>query len=230
MFTISQSYTFEEILKKSRFIGFIAPCENEHAVIAELKNQHLLHPHANHIAFAYRLKTDNGIIYRLNDAGEPSGTAGKPIFQHLEGKNLINTLAVVIRYFGGVKLGAGGLTRAYSHAVKQAIELATLHPHIEMTTLKFTLDYEQFQLFEYALKKSRRKNCRTKFCRSNPINSKTSHQGRNCVIFFPVSFVFSLFTRGSSCKKYVLAQQLKKGFLCCHYLLLWGLHTLRKSA
>ena len=153
MFTISQSYTFEEILKKSRFIGFIAPCENEQAVIAALKNLHLLHPHANHIAFAYRLKTDNGIIYRLNDAGEPSGTAGKPIFQHLEGKNLINTLAAVIRYFGGVKLGAGGLTRAYSHATKQAIELATLHPHIEMTTLNFTLDYEQFQLFEYALKK-----------------------------------------------------------------------------
>ena len=153
MFTISQSYTFEEILKKSRFIGFIAPCENEQAVMAELKNQHLLHPHANHIAFAYRLKTDSGIIYRFNDAGEPSGTAGKPILQHLEGKNLINTVAIVIRYFGGVKLGAGGLTRAYSHAVKQAIELAILHPHIEMTTLNFTLDYEQFQLFEYALKK-----------------------------------------------------------------------------
>ena len=63
-------------------------------------------------------------------------------------------MAIVIRYFGGVKLGAGGLTRAYSHAVKQAIELATLHPHIEMTTINFTLDYEQFQLFEYALKKA----------------------------------------------------------------------------
>ena len=153
MFTITQSYTVEEILKKSRFIGFIAPCENEQAVAFELKNQHLLHPHANHIAFAYRLKTGNGVIYRFNDAGEPSGTAGKPIFQHLEGKNLINTVAIVIRYFGGVKLGAGGLTRAYSHAAKQVIELATLHPHIDMTTLNFTLDYEQFQLFEYALKK-----------------------------------------------------------------------------
>ncbi len=153
MFTISQSYTFEEILKKSRFIGVIAPCENEQAVIAELKNQHSLHPHANHIAFAYRLKTDSGIIYRFNDAGEPSGTAGKPIFQHLEGKKLINVVAIVIRYFGGVKLGTGGLTRAYGHATKQVIELATLHPHIAMTTLDVTLDYEQFQLFEYTLKK-----------------------------------------------------------------------------
>lgn len=153
MFYLTQAYLFEEVLKKSRFIGIIAPCENEHAAMAVLKNQHTLHPHANHIAFAYRLKTDNGIIYRFHDAGEPSGTAGKPILQHLEGKNLINTLAIVIRYFGGVKLGAGGLTRAYSHATKHAIELATLHPYIEMTTLHVTLDYDQFQAFDYALKK-----------------------------------------------------------------------------
>lgn len=153
VFYLTQAYAFEEIVKKSRFIGVVLPCENEQAVLTELKNHHFLHPHANHIAFAYRLKTDQGMVYRFNDAGEPSGTAGKPIFQHIEGKNLINTLAIVIRYFGGVKLGAGGLTRAYAHAAKQAIELATLHPYIEMTTRHFTLDYEQFQIFEYALKK-----------------------------------------------------------------------------
>jgi len=111
------------------------------------------HSHANHIAFAYRIKTKDGIIYRFHDAGEPTGTAGKPIFQHIEGKNLINVLIVVIRYFGGVKLGAGGLTRAYGQMAKQVIEIAILKPYIEMTTLHFTLDYERFQAFDYALKK-----------------------------------------------------------------------------
>ena len=60
---------------------------------------------------------------------------------------------MVIRYFGGVKLGAGGLTRAYGHMAKQVIEISTLQPYIEMTTLQFTLDYERFQSFDYALKK-----------------------------------------------------------------------------
>jgi putative IMPACT (imprinted ancient) family translation regulator len=81
------------------------------------------------------------------------GQAGKPIFQHLEGKNLINVLVVVVRYFGGVKLGAGGLTRAYGHMAKQVIDTASLQPYIEMATLRFTLDYERFQAFDYALKK-----------------------------------------------------------------------------
>lgn len=154
MFYVAQTHTTEELIKKSRFIGAIFPCENEAAVLQALKTLHSTHPHANHIAFAYRLKTDNGMVYRFHDAGEPTGTAGKPIFQHLEGKDVVNVLVAVIRYFGGVKLGAGGLTRAYGHAAKQVIESANLQPYIEMAMLKFTLDYDQFQLFEYALKKA----------------------------------------------------------------------------
>ena len=152
-FRVAQSHTFEEFVKKSRFIGVIMSCKSEQDVLHELKALQVQHPHANHIAFAYRLKIDNSIIYRFHDAGEPSGTAGKPIFQHLEGKNIINTLVVVIRYFGGVKLGAGGLTRAYGNAARQVIDSAVLQPYIEMTTLHFTLEYDQFQLFEYTLKK-----------------------------------------------------------------------------
>lgn len=153
MFHITQSYCVEEMIKKSRFVSVIFPCNNEQDVARELKVLHEQHPHANHIVFAYRLKTENGIIYRFHDAGEPSGTAGKPIFQHIEGKNLVNVLVVVVRYFGGIKLGAGGLTRAYGNSAKQAIDAAVLLPYIEMTFLNFTLDYDQFQSFEYALKK-----------------------------------------------------------------------------
>ncbi len=153
MFSISQPYIFEEIIKKSRFIGIIVPCENEQTVLHELKLQHDAHPHANHIVFAYRLKTENGIIYRFHDAGEPSGTAGKPIFQHLEGKNIINALVVVIRYFGGIKLGAGGLTRAYGNTARQVIDGVELQMFVEMMELHFTIDYDKFQHFEYLLKK-----------------------------------------------------------------------------
>jgi uncharacterized YigZ family protein len=154
MFHVTQSHTFEEYIKKSRFVGVIVSCESEQAVLRELKALQVQHPHANHIAFAYRLKTKSGIIYRFHDAGEPTGTAGKPIFQHIEGKNIINVLVVVIRYFGGVKLGAGGLTRAYGNVAKQVIDSAFLQPYIETMLLDFTLDYDQFQLFEYSLKKA----------------------------------------------------------------------------
>jgi uncharacterized YigZ family protein len=153
MFYITESYTFQDSIKKSRFISVIFPCTSDQVVLHQLKTLQAEHPHANHIAFAYRIKTNEGIIYRFQDAGEPTGTAGKPIFQYIEGKNIINVLIVVIRYFGGVKLGACGLKRAYGHMAKQVIEASTLHPYIEMITLHFTLDYERLQSFDYALKK-----------------------------------------------------------------------------
>lgn len=154
MQTVLTPHIFEEVIKKSRFIGAIFPCESEQAAMRELKKLHELHPHASHIVFAYRLKTENGMVYRFHDAGEPTGTAGKPIFQHLEGKDIVNALIIVVRYFGGVKLGAGGLTRAYGNTARQVIEAAHLQPYIEMAMLNFTLGYEQFQSFEYALKKA----------------------------------------------------------------------------
>ena len=91
---------------------------------------------------------------RCHDAGEPSGTAGRPILNPLEGNGLINTVVGVIRYFGGVKLGTGGLTRAYGNAAKMAIEAATLVPWVEMAQLSLTIDYAELQSLQYQLKKS----------------------------------------------------------------------------
>ena len=121
--------------------------------LQHLKQLHDEHPNASHIAYAYRIKTDHGLIYRFHDAGEPTGTAGKPIFQQLEGKELINLLIAVIRYFGGVKLGAGGLTRAYGNTAKQVIEAAEIGAYVEMVNVRLTLDYKQMQPLEYLLKK-----------------------------------------------------------------------------
>ena len=150
---VKTKQSIEEIIKKSRFIGVIVPCANENEVLHQLKQLYLSYPDATHIAYAYQLKTDNGLVYRFHDAGEPTGTAGKPIFQHIEGRQLINVLVAVIRYFGGIKLGAGGLTRAYGQTARAVIEAAEIYAYIEQTTVTLTLDYKQIQPLEYALKK-----------------------------------------------------------------------------
>jgi uncharacterized YigZ family protein len=143
----------EDIIKKSRFIGFIYPCMHEADVLAYLDALRIEHAAANHIVFAYRIKTEKGIVCRFHDAGEPSGTAGKPIYKYIEGHDLINVLIVVVRYFGGIKLGAGGLTRAYGGTAKLVIAAADIMPYIEKLTLQFTLDYNQLQPFEYHVQK-----------------------------------------------------------------------------
>lgn len=151
--SIRQSFSYEEIVKKSRFIGVLIPCPSESDINNALKQLQHDHPHASHIAFAYRIKTGTGFISRCHDAGEPSGTAGKPVFQHIEGKGLINVLLAVIRYFGGTKLGAGGLTRAYGNAARRVIECAELFPFVEMVEQQLTLDYKQLTQLEQVLKK-----------------------------------------------------------------------------
>lgn len=153
MLSVNSATEIEDQIKKSRFLGFIYPCHSESEVQSYLEDLRTQHQAANHIVFAYKIKTEKGIICRFYDGGEPSGTAGKPIFNYIDGNDLINTLVIVVRYFGGIKLGAGGLTRAYGNTAKQAIEAADISEYIEYSEIKFILDYSQFQLFEYQLKK-----------------------------------------------------------------------------
>ena len=153
MYCVKTRSIIEESIKKSRFIGVIIPCEDEQAVSMNLKQLYQDYADASHIVYAYRIKTENGLVYRFNDAGEPTGTAGKPIYQHLEGKDLVNVLIAVIRYFGGVKLGAGGLTRAYGNAARLVIEAADIDVYTEWVKARLTLAYSQVQGLEYALKK-----------------------------------------------------------------------------
>ncbi|WP_394752569.1 IMPACT family protein [Crenothrix sp.] len=153
MYCIKTKHSLENNIKKSRFIGVVIPCIDVQEVQNSLKQLALEYADASHIAFAYRLKTENGLIYRFYDAGEPTGTAGKPIFQHIEGKNLINLTIAVIRYFGGIKLGAGGLMRAYGNTARDVIEAAQISPYIELASIQLTLDYQQLQPLEFLLKK-----------------------------------------------------------------------------
>ncbi len=153
MLSVNAETAIEEQIKKSRFLGFITPCQSESEAKIYIESLRTQHQAANHIVFSYKIKTEKGLVCRFYDDGEPSGTAGKPIFNYIEGNDLINTLVVVVRYFGGIKLGAGGLTRAYGNTAKQVIEAANISEYIQYAHIKFTLDYNQFQNFEYQLKK-----------------------------------------------------------------------------
>jgi len=150
---VSSPIVIEELIKKSRFIGFIYPCSTEEEAFAYLDTLRSEHVGANHIVFAYRIKTVKGVKCRFYDAGEPSGTAGKPVFQYIEGHDLINVLVVVVRYFGGIKLGAGGLARAYGNTSKLVIKAANIVDYIEWVTYRFIIDYKQLQQFEYSFSK-----------------------------------------------------------------------------
>ncbi|BBL56831.1 IMPACT family protein [Methylomonas koyamae] len=150
---VAAACQIEEIVKKSRFIGVISPCRAEAEALAVLTDLHRRYPDASHIVYAYRIQSADGLVCRFYDAGEPSGTAGKPIFQHLEGKQLINLVVAVVRYFGGIKLGAGGLTRAYGNVAKAVIEAADIVDYVEFAEVDLTLDYSRLQPLEYQLKK-----------------------------------------------------------------------------
>ncbi|MDB2705074.1 IMPACT family protein [Pseudomonadota bacterium] len=152
---ITHSHIADYDIKKSHFIGAIFPCNTEREALQCLRKLASEHPSANHLAFAWRIRQDDGFINeRCHDAGEPSGTAGRPILAPLEGNSLINAVVGVVRYFGGVKLGTGGLARAYGTAAKLAIEGAELLPWVEHTTFELLLDYSQLQLLEYHLNKT----------------------------------------------------------------------------
>lgn len=129
------------------------PCDDEPSALKQLRQLAVQHPSANHLAFAWRIRAPEGFITeRFFDAGEPSGTAGRPIVAPLQGEDLINTVVAVIRYFGGIKLGTGGLTRAYGSAAKQAIEAAGKEPWVEMAVFMLEIEYSQLQMLEYQLK------------------------------------------------------------------------------
>ncbi len=108
----------EIIIKKSKFLGFLYEISNLNEINDILNTLKKENKKATHICYAYKV----GINAKYFDDGEPSGTAGKPIYNILEKKNLDNTLIVVIRYFGGIKLGAGGLFRAYSNTASDLLK------------------------------------------------------------------------------------------------------------
>jgi len=121
------------VIKKSKFIAKAFHISSIDNVQDQLNQIRKAHPKAGHHCYAYRLGIDKN-QYRANDDGEPSGTAGRPILGQIDSKELTDTLVVVTRYFGGIKLGASGLISAYKTAAKQVLDIS------EIRTKKITKD------------------------------------------------------------------------------------------
>ena len=111
--------------KGSKFIGFVFPVANEKEIKAALAKVKDEHPKATHHCYAFRLGI-NGENYRANDDGEPNNSAGMPIYGQIQSFEVTNVLDVVVRYFGGVKLGVGGLITAYKTTAQMALENAEI--------------------------------------------------------------------------------------------------------
>lgn len=144
--TIAANGIVEEDIKKSRFICHLKRVETEEEgrnYIAQIKKEHYK---ANHSCSAMIIGED-GQVKRSSDDGEPSGTAGIPMLTVLEKRELTNVVAVVTRYFGGIKLGAGGLIRAYAGSVAHALdEIGTVEIK-ELNGIQIQLSYSQYQTF-----------------------------------------------------------------------------------
>lgn len=140
----------EIVIKKSRFLSFIKRTESEDeakAFIADIKKQHKA---ATHNCSAYIIGK-SALIQKADDDGEPQGTAGVPILEVLKKEELYNVAVVVTRYFGGIKLGAGGLIRAYSQGASSAVQDAGKAVEVPVVPLSVTLDYTFTSKFEHFL-------------------------------------------------------------------------------
>lgn len=129
----------ETEVRKSRFIARVAPVSSRDEVKAWLEQAHKDHPDARHICWAYQIGRPGAAAEAaMNDDGEPSGTAGKPILSVIQHKDMGDVLVLVIRYFGGIKLGAGGLVRAYAgatEAVLSAVDRVIQQPLSKVTVI-----------------------------------------------------------------------------------------------
>ena len=136
-YSLQTSVHSELTIKKSRFIGCVEPCAGREAALARVTELRAEHPSATHVCWALMA----GGHSAANDDGEPGGTAGRPMLEVLRHQDLEGVLATVVRYYGGIQLGAGGLVRAYTDSVAQALLKAEKVPVIRMTTLRCVIPY-----------------------------------------------------------------------------------------
>ncbi|QEL55662.1 IMPACT family protein [Chromobacterium paludis] len=137
MFQLEEKASAEVDIRKSRFIGIVQPVASREAARAALDEIRRQWPDARHYCAVLLCAGDS----MLDDDGEPSGTAAKPMYNVLQHREITNVLAVVVRYFGGIKLGAGGLVRAYTQAVNAALDQARLTPVVRRRRVRLGVDF-----------------------------------------------------------------------------------------
>lgn len=150
MYIIRNNIDDEQIIKNSRFITRLVKITKKDEVEDILNNVKKEYPKATHYCYAYIVND----YKKASDDGEPGGTAGMPILNVLEKEDMTSVIAIVVRYFGGIKLGAGGLVRAYSSSVRDALKKADKILLIEGVQIKITIPYDKQNELNYILKDS----------------------------------------------------------------------------
>lgn len=148
MKSINTNIENEIVIERSKFITKLFKIASEEEAKNILTNLNNEYKDSTHICYAYVV----GNIKRFNDDGEPGGTAGMPILNVLENNDLNYVLAVVIRYFGGIKLGAGGLVRAYSNSISECLKLVEIKELVDGIKIEITFNYNNVDQINYLLK------------------------------------------------------------------------------
>lgn len=145
MYTLDTPHTFQEEIRKSRFIALAAPVQTAAQAMEFFARESIAS--ATHNCWAYRL----GGEYRFNDDGEPGGTAGRPILQAIEGQECDRVAVLVVRWFGGIKLGTGGLMRAYGGVAAQCLRTAVKIPIVAQVDLACSCPFSEMALVQSRL-------------------------------------------------------------------------------
>lgn len=140
----------EIVINKSKFIGYAKPISNEDEAISFIQEIKTKHKDATHNVYAY-VFGENSNIQRYNDDGEPNGTAGIPVLEVIKKEDLRNVVVVVTRYYGGIKLGAGGLVRAYTKGAKIGLDAGKIVDKILFNKIKVRIDYTLYGKVENEL-------------------------------------------------------------------------------
>jgi len=152
--TIDRPGRAEIKIKGSKFIGRAVPCADEGEARAVLDDIRKKDYDASHHCYAYHIGTGSRSVFHYSDAGEPSGTAGRPIFDHITGQNLTDLIIVVTRYFGGTKLGTGGLTRAYSQAAEASLAATRTVERFLTCKVAMTIPFSDYNNVERLLREN----------------------------------------------------------------------------
>ena len=150
--TIKENASFEIVEKKSKFIGNVFYVETREEAENIIKEQKKKYHDARHNCYAYRVFENDSIIEKSSDDGEPSGTAGAPMLNILSKEDIVNTLVIVTRYFGGILLGTGGLVKAYSEATKLALKEAKITKLDTGFIYNIEINYSDLENLKYFLK------------------------------------------------------------------------------
>jgi len=140
--TIHGMSRIEIYIKKSKFIGLSASANTEKDAMNFINSVRAEFSDASHVCYAFSIGFGAGRIFRSNDAGEPANSAGKPILSAVESSGFHNIVCVVVRYFGGIKLGVGGLIRAYGQAARESIKNAKSEIHVSTADLRVEMPYD----------------------------------------------------------------------------------------